>query len=122
MTYGFMFEIMKRRDISDAYGQLLTYQEMAEKVSDIVGEEVTQAPQKFIDQIQEKIEHLDLYVRGIKDKMRDTLYMNYDFTHRIDTFFDGFNIDMSEVEPSYNKSLELYDEKMKQILITEWGE
>jgi len=120
MAYGFMFEIMKHRDISDAYGQLLTYQEMAEKVSDIVGEEVTQAPQKFIDQIQEKIEHLDLYVRGIKDKMSDTLYMDYDFTYRIETFFDDFKVDTSEVEASYNKSLELYDQKMKKELGSEW--
>jgi hypothetical protein len=111
---------MKHRDISDAYGQLLTYQEMAQKVSEIVGEEVTQAPQKFIDQIQEKIEHLDLYVRGIKDKMIDTLYMDYDFTYRIETFFEDFKVDTSEVEASYNKSLELYDEKMKKELGSEW--
>lgn len=121
MVYGFMFDIMKHRDISDAYGQLLTYQDMANRVSTIVGEEATASPQKFFDQIHEKINQLDLYVRGIKDQMTDHMYMNHDFTYRIETFFNDFNLDMSNVEPSYNRSLELFDEKMMKKLGSEWS-
>jgi len=103
------------------YGQLLAYKEIVQKVSDIVGEEVTKSAQQYLDQINEKVDQLDLYIRGIRDQMEELVYIKNNFNYPIELFFDDFNFNFSEIKSSPHKSLDLFNEKMKKVLGSEWG-
>lgn len=120
MNYGMLFQIMEIQNIDEKYGNLLRYKEINNKMSEIVGEQATHFADYYLNEIQEKIQQLNLYIYGIRDKMGEDLFMKNKFTFSIEMFFDDFKLDVSHIKPQSRKSLDIFEETAKKYLGNEW--
>lgn len=120
LDYSYLFEVMNVRNIDEKYGQLMRFKEVADKISDIVGEDATHSAQFYLTQIQEKMDQLNLYVYGIQDQMGEALFMKNSFTFSVERFFDDFKFNINEVESCSHKSLDIFEERLQKFLGREW--
>jgi len=93
---------------------------LTDKMSEIVGEQATDFADYYLNEIQEKVQQLNLYIYGIRDKMGEDLFMKNKFTFSIEMFFDDFKLDISQIEPQSRKSLDIFEETAKKYLGNEW--
>lgn len=120
MNYGFLFEVMELRNIDEKYGQLLRYKTVTDKMSRIIGEEASASAQKYLDQINTNLEHLNRYFYAIQDQMSDDLFLKNTFDFPVEMFFGDFELNVSDVKEQSHLSLDIFEEKASKLLGAEW--
>ena len=121
MMYGFLISILKQKDISIIYGQLLSFKKVTDKLSKIVGEEVSSSGDNYIKEVNEKINQMNTMLVHIQDKMYETVYMKTSPDFFIDIHFKLFKIDYSEIKPVMIHGLEYFDGMAEKLLGAEWS-
>jgi hypothetical protein len=122
MSYGLMFQVLEVRDVSKEYGYLLKFKELADKVSKTIDQDASHFAEKYLDEIQKNIKQLNQYLYGIRDKMTETVSIDTNYTYSIEFFFNDLMIDLSELEPMSHKSLEVFEQRAKKHMKSEWPE
>lgn len=120
MDYGFLFEVMKMRNINEYYGQLLRYKEVTDKMSNIIGEEVSYFAQDYLTRIEDRLYQTQLFTYGIQDQMMRELYMENDLTFSVEVFFTDLRVDLNTIKSCSHKSLDIFEEQVKKLLGNEW--
>jgi len=118
--YGFMLLAVHNNDVSEPYGQILAFKEVIKKLSNIVGEEVSPSGERHQSEVDEKIQHLNNMLIGIRDRMSEAVYMNTEVDFSIDMFFKEFAVDYSDALPVYAGGLEYVNSKAQELLGSEW--
>lgn len=118
--YGYMILAVHKNDVSETYGQLLAFKDVIQKMSDIVGEEVSPSGDTHINGVNEKIDQMNNLLIGIRDKMSEAVYMNTEVDFSIDMYFKEFIIDYSDAVPILKNGIEHFDKKAQEFLGNEW--
>ncbi len=118
--YGFMFLAIHNNDISESYGQMLAFKDAIKKLSNIVGEEVSPSGERHLNEVGEKIQHLNNMLTGIRDRMGEAVYMNTDIDFSIEMFFKEFTVDYSDTKPVYVNGLKYFNNQAEEFLGDEW--
>jgi|GEM_PF-2005176 len=115
-----MLLAVHNNDVSEPYGQILAFKEVIKKLSNIVGEEVSPSGERHQSEVDEKIQHLNNMLIGIRDRMSEAVYMNTEVDFSIDMFFKEFAVDYSDALPVYAGGLEYVNSKAQELLGSEW--
>lgn len=119
-SYGYMILAIQKNDISELYGQLLTFKEIIQKMSEIVGGEVSPSADNHLKGVHEKIQQMNNLLIGIKDKVNEAVYMNTDVDFSMDMYFEDFKVDYSDATHVMKHGLEYFDGKAQEYLGSEW--
>jgi len=118
--HGYLFKLIQRKDIFLKYAHILAFKDIADRVSDIVGEKITDSPERYIKEIQEMIDQLNRYLRGISCNIENSVFLDLKYDFYIETYFEELQMGLENIKPIENDGLKGFSEKTGCLLGQEW--
>lgn len=100
------------------YQHLLAFKVIAERMSEMVGVNVTEKASMYLKEIADSVNILNFYFRNISDHIDHFIYDAKDYQHPLQTFLPDVGIELHNLRPKPSKGIEIFLKEADKLL--EW--
>ena len=117
ILFAFPNYLLHQSHVYENYQYLLAFKEVAERMSEMIGVDVTYKINAQLAEIDKSVELLNFSFRHLDDHINQMVYDNRD-KYPLQIFLPDPGIELHNLEPKQFKSLERFEEEASKL--TEW--
>lgn len=109
MFFGDLVYLMNKRTFPEYYQNILDFEELLRKVSQLIESDITFMCEKYIKDLNEEIDLLNKHIHLITDKVTDLLYVHNNNRYYMEIYVDDMIVDRTKLTPKKYKGQEMYE-------------
>lgn len=114
-----LFYVISLAPIFTYYSYLLAYQEVSEKLDQLLDEDVSKQANEWITEIKQAIHILYMTTNRVRERMNDGI-RGQEHEYLIQAFFDDVTITLAETKPKDSQSIKRFEENVKKAIGRDW--
>jgi hypothetical protein len=120
MFFGDLIYLMNKRTFPEYYQNILAFQELLEKVSRLVEQDITFMCEKYNNDLNEEIDSLTHQTHLMVDKVTDLLYVDNNNRYYMEIYVDDMIIDRTKLKPKKYKGQIMYEAEVSRDFVERW--
>lgn len=115
MPYSYPAFLVHESPVFENYSHLLAFKEITERMSEIIGEELSEKVLQNLAEISDSINTLNFYLRHTDDHIQEIIYTKRNIKYPIQTFLPDPSISIQNLIPKQNEGLEVFTEELSKL-------
>lgn len=100
------------------YQHLLAFEAIAERMSEMVGVDVTDKTSMYLKEIADSVNTLNFYFRNVSDHIDQCIYEAKNHQYPLQTFLPDIGIELHNLQPKPSKGIDIFLKEADKLL--EW--
>lgn len=113
--YSYPAFLIQESSVFESYSHLLEFKTVTEKMSEIIGEDLSEKALKHLAEISDSINTLNFYLRHIDDYIQEFIYTQGSIKYPLQTFLPDPSITLQNLTPKKNEGLKIFTEELSKL-------
>lgn len=113
--YSYPSFLIHESSVFESYSHLLEFKAVTEKMSEIIGEDLSEKVLKHLAEISDSINTLNFYLRHTDDYIQEAIYTKGNIKYPLQTFLPDPSITLQNLTPKKNDGLKMFTEELNKL-------